>query len=219
MHACSIRVFDAAAGARPARRRARLFVPRFEKETADRTAGGTLRAAFPCLGCGQPGEMSRKRAAESDGELDQFFSQREGEKKERLMAGAISQLHLVNFMSHANFTAEFCSGVNFVVGANGSGKSAILAAICVAFGITGRKTNRTEDGVKGLVRTGTNSSTITLRLTNKGIDAFRAEEYGPEIVIERTISVTVRHPAPRLRARGRGRAASAAFHCFECRRS
>ena len=111
--------------------------------------------------------MSRKRAAESDGELDQFFSQREGEKKERLMAGAISQLHLVNFMSHANFTAEFCSGVNFVVGANGSGKSAILAAICVAFGITGRKTNRTEDGVKGLVRTGTNSSTITLRLTNK----------------------------------------------------
>ena len=156
-----------------------------------------------------------KRKAEAAADVAQFFSQG-AEQRERIQAGTIAHLHLVNFMSHANFTADFCTGVNFVVGANGSGKSAILAAICVAMGISGRATNRTEEGVKGLVRTGTNSSTITLRLTNKGADAFRPEEYGHEIVLERTISATVRLPARPQPAWGGAVPPQLARPRFEC---
>lgn len=41
-------------------------------------------------------------------------------------------LQLVNFMSHENFEMPFCPGVNFIIGENGSGKSAILTALCIA---------------------------------------------------------------------------------------
>jgi recombinational DNA repair ATPase RecF len=47
-------------------------------------------------------------------------------------AGNVEQLNLVNFMSHENFEMRFCPGVNFIIGENGSGKSAVLTALCVA---------------------------------------------------------------------------------------
>ena len=126
----------------------------------------------------------------------QFFSQatQQSSKHERIQAGTISRINLVNFMSHANFSADFSRGLNFVVGQNGAGKSALLVAVCTAFGLSARATHRTEDGAKGLVKEGTNSSTITLRLTNEGPDAFRPDEYGHEVVIERTITAAVRCP-------------------------
>ena len=47
-------------------------------------------------------------------------------------AGNIESLHATNFMCHANLEIDFNPGVNFVVGENGSGKSAILTALCIA---------------------------------------------------------------------------------------
>ena len=45
-------------------------------------------------------------------------------------AGNLESLVLTNFMCHANLEIKLCPGVNFVVGENGSGKSAILTGIC-----------------------------------------------------------------------------------------
>lgn len=49
-------------------------------------------------------------------------------------AGAIEMIKLSNFMCHDHFTIQLGPQANFVIGQNGSGKSAILAAIIMVFG-------------------------------------------------------------------------------------
>ena len=53
-------------------------------------------------------------------------------------SGIIDDIKLQDFMSHHNFYIKFHPNVNFVVGLNGSGKSAILAALRVGLGISAR---------------------------------------------------------------------------------
>lgn len=50
------------------------------------------------------------------------------------MAGKIKRMFLKNFMCHDAMEVEFNQKVNFIVGANGSGKSAILTALVVGLG-------------------------------------------------------------------------------------
>jgi hypothetical protein len=67
--------------------------------------------------------------------MSQYGTQTQTQKdKENVFsfAGNIEKLSLTNFMCHASLEIDFCAGVNFVIGENGSGKSAILTALCVA---------------------------------------------------------------------------------------
>lgn len=59
-------------------------------------------------------------------------------------------MHLTNFMCHENFTINFHPRVNFLVGRNGSGKSAILAALVLGLGGKAKATNRSNN-VKGYI--------------------------------------------------------------------
>ncbi|EAL21177.1 hypothetical protein CNBD2340 [Cryptococcus deneoformans B-3501A] len=101
-------------------------------------------------------------------------------------AGIIKSISLIDFMCHRHLTVDFGPRMNFVVGHNGSGKSAVLTAIAVALGgkanLTGRGT-----GLKDLIRTGAERAVITITLANSGDSAYRPEVYNPNIVIERTI--------------------------------
>nr|KIR49760.1 hypothetical protein I312_00852 [Cryptococcus bacillisporus CA1280] len=101
-------------------------------------------------------------------------------------AGIIKSISLIDFMCHRHLTVDFGPRMNFVVGHNGSGKSAVLTAIAVALGgkanLTGRGT-----GLKDLIRTGADRAVITITLANSGDSAYRPEAYNPSIVIERTI--------------------------------
>ena len=47
-----------------------------------------------------------------------------------------------NFMCHDAMMVEFNEKINFIVGANGSGKSAILTALTVGLGARARDTDR-----------------------------------------------------------------------------
>lgn len=57
-------------------------------------------------------------------------------------SGKIETLHMINFMCHANLEVSFNKRVTFVTGKNGSGKSAIMAALIVVCGGTACTTGR-----------------------------------------------------------------------------
>ena len=85
-------------------------------------------------------------------------------------------------------TVNFCPNVNFINGANGSGKSAILAAIQICLGAQARRTGRAKT-MKDLIRKGSTATHAKLRvkLLNRGSDAYMHDVYGDFITIERII--------------------------------
>ncbi|GAA6008829.1 hypothetical protein JCM11491_003798 [Sporobolomyces phaffii] len=104
-------------------------------------------------------------------------------------AGVITNVKLENFMCHYLTEVDFGPQVNFLVGVNGSGKSAVLTGITMALGGNAKATNR---GTKGtdLIRENQPSARCSVTLANRGEDAFKPDVYGDEITIERTIHRT-----------------------------
>jgi AAA15 family ATPase/GTPase len=105
-------------------------------------------------------------------------------------AGIILKIYVENFMCHRKLTVDLCRNVNFIYGQNGSGKSAILAAIQICLGAGARRTNRARN-LKELVRKDAicNCAKIRVTLLNKGDDAYEHDTYGDTITVERTIAL------------------------------
>lgn len=101
-------------------------------------------------------------------------------------AGYIKKIKLTNFMSHKNFEMEFGPTLNFIVGNNGSGKSAILTAITIGLGAKASETNR-GNSFKDLIREGSSTARIVIHLENGSYGSYQPEIYGNEIIIERTL--------------------------------
>ncbi|KAL7836398.1 hypothetical protein AOLI_G00276820 [Acnodon oligacanthus] len=102
--------------------------------------------------------------------------------------GIIEKIFLKNFMCHSllgPFT--FGSNVNFIVGNNGSGKSAILTALIVGLGGKAQTTNR-GSSLKGFVKEGESSAEISITLRNRGQDAYKPDVFGQSITIDLRIS-------------------------------
>ncbi|GFQ04708.1 structural maintenance of chromosomes protein 6b [Phtheirospermum japonicum] len=110
-------------------------------------------------------------------------------RKNRLQAGIISKIRLENFMCHSNLEIEFGDWVNFITGQNGSGKSAILTALCVAFGSRARGTQRANT-IKDFIKNGCSHALVQVEIKNQGEDAFKPEIYGDIIIVDRRISET-----------------------------
>uniref|UniRef100_A0A2K6GZB3 Structural maintenance of chromosomes protein 6 n=1 Tax=Propithecus coquereli TaxID=379532 RepID=A0A2K6GZB3_PROCO len=103
--------------------------------------------------------------------------------------GIIESIQLKNFMCHSMLGPfKFGSNVNFVVGNNGSGKSAVLTALIVGLGGKAIATNR-GSSLKGFVKDGQSSADISITLRNRGDDAFKANVYGDSIVVQQHISM------------------------------
>ncbi|VVB13603.1 unnamed protein product [Arabis nemorensis] len=111
---------------------------------------------------------------------DSFIKQRSG-------SGTILRIKLENFMCHSNLQIEFGEWVNFITGQNGSGKSAILTALCVAFGCRAKGTQRAST-LKDFIKTGCSYAVVHVEMKNQGDDAFKPEIYGDVILIERRIT-------------------------------
>lgn len=105
----------------------------------------------------------------------------------RCGAGIVKSIRLENFMCHSNLYIEFGEWLNFITGQNGSGKSAILTALCVAFGCRAKGTQRAST-LKDFIKTGCSHAVINVVLQNTGEDAFKHGIYGDVIIIERRIS-------------------------------
>ncbi|KAF0271111.1 hypothetical protein FOG51_03989 [Hanseniaspora uvarum] len=104
-----------------------------------------------------------------------------------IKAGYIKNLKLINFMCHEHFYIEFTPNLNFIIGNNGTGKSAILTAIAVGLGANASQAQRSGQ-LKGLIQHGKDKCSVTLTINNAGDFAYQPEVYGDEIILERTIS-------------------------------
>ncbi|RHY26666.1 hypothetical protein DYB32_007412 [Aphanomyces invadans] len=123
--------------------------------------------------------------------------------------GIIEEIYCENFMCHRKMVVKLGRNINFITGENGSGKSAIIAALQICLGASARTTHRGKS-LKNLIRNsdGEQPRHALVRITlfndgtipsctlidrhgrdsiGTGSDAFRPEQFGPRIQVERII--------------------------------
>ncbi|KAF9990791.1 Structural maintenance of chromosomes protein 6 [Mortierella antarctica] len=101
--------------------------------------------------------------------------------------GVIEMIEMFDFMCHRHLKVPFGPKINFIIGHNGSGKSAIMTAITVCLGGKANSTNRAQT-LKALIREGASQAEVKLQIRNQGPDAYKPHIYGESIIIERRIS-------------------------------
>ncbi|KAJ3561666.1 hypothetical protein NP233_g10057 [Leucocoprinus birnbaumii] len=102
-------------------------------------------------------------------------------------SGIIEKVELFQFMCHQRLTFSFGPQINFIIGHNGSGKSAVLSAITIALGGKTISTGR-GNGLKSFIREGQSSAEVSIQLKNKGDEAYRHKDFGDSIIINRKFS-------------------------------
>ncbi|KAI9909730.1 hypothetical protein PsorP6_014901 [Peronosclerospora sorghi] len=103
--------------------------------------------------------------------------------------GVVEEIYVENFMCHRKLRVKLCPHINFITGENGSGKSAIIAALQICLGASARSTHRGKS-IQHLIRHGHDGHAlvrISLRNDAVGSDAFRPETFGRTIQVERVI--------------------------------
>ncbi|KAJ5372136.1 hypothetical protein N7517_004142 [Penicillium concentricum] len=101
--------------------------------------------------------------------------------------GILERVECYNFMCHDHFYVELGPLINFIVGKNGSGKSAILTAITLCLGGKASATNRGQS-LKNFIKEGKENSTIIVRIKNQGDGAYMSDDFGKTIIVERHFS-------------------------------
>lgn len=99
----------------------------------------------------------------------------------------IEEITCINFMCHERLHVELGPLINFVVGLNGSGKSAVLTAITLCLGGKASSTDR-GTSLKKLIKNGEESAVLIVKLKNQGNDAYQPDNYGESIIVERHFS-------------------------------
>ncbi|KAI6147159.1 P-loop containing nucleoside triphosphate hydrolase protein [Pisolithus tinctorius] len=145
------------------------------------------------------GEIDIRDANEEGEEFEKRFEEENGDAiRRRLEArsqvvggiadhGIIECIEMANFMCHPRLRFTFGPQINFIIGHNGSGKSAVLSAITIALGGKTISTGR-GSGLKSFIREGQNKAEVTITLKNQGEEAYRPKDYGKSIVITRTFT-------------------------------
>ncbi|KAL1887645.1 Structural maintenance of chromosomes protein 6 [Sporothrix stenoceras] len=105
----------------------------------------------------------------------------------RAMNGIIERVTCVNFMCHTRLECELGPLLNFIVGENGSGKSAILTAITLCLGAKASTTNR-GGSLKNFIKQGEERGFLAVWIKNCGDDAYNHDIYGDSIIVERHFS-------------------------------
>ena len=101
--------------------------------------------------------------------------------------GVIEEVFCRNFMCHSKLRVRLGPNINFIIGHNGSGKSAVLTAIQMCLGGKAQATNRATN-LKGMIKEGEESAVLAVKIKNRGDDAYRPELYGQSITVERHFS-------------------------------
>lgn len=102
-------------------------------------------------------------------------------------SGIIESITCYNFMCHERLHVELGPLINFIVGENGSGKSAVLTALTLCLGGKASDTNR-GGSLKSFVKEGQDHGSLVVKIKNAGSDAYQPEVYGDFILVERHFS-------------------------------
>ncbi|CAK1544398.1 unnamed protein product [Leptosia nina] len=111
------------------------------------------------------------------------------EDGEQEVDGCIYSIHVRNFFCHENLEIKFNRNTNFIVGRNGSGKSALLTALVVGLGARASATDRGSN-LNSFIKKGTNSATVEIKLWNSSPRAYKHDIYGNFITIVRTLNAS-----------------------------
>ena len=101
--------------------------------------------------------------------------------------GVIEEVFCRNFMCHSKLRIKLGPLINFIIGHNGSGKSAVLTALTMCLGGKATTTNRGAS-LKSLIKEGEESATLAVKIKNQGESAYKPELYGRSITVERHFS-------------------------------
>jgi chromosome segregation ATPase len=99
-------------------------------------------------------------------------------------AGIIEEVRCTNFMCHDQLTVTLGPLINFIIGQNGSGKSAVLTALTLCLGGKATATNRGQN-LKAFIKEGRDFCVLSVKLKNQGSASFKPEQYGDSIFAER----------------------------------
>lgn len=101
-------------------------------------------------------------------------------------SGYIESVEVWNFMCHRHLLVKLLPTINFIYGANGSGKSAILTALTVCLGGRASATQRAGT-VAELIREGSDEARVRITLWNGGKFPYRPAAFGSKVIVERRI--------------------------------
>ncbi|OCK84901.1 putative DNA repair protein Rad18 [Lepidopterella palustris CBS 459.81] len=123
---------------------------------------------------------------EGDRRMEKIVQKVFDEVKENMPAdtGIIEEIRCVNFMCHDKLTVKLGPLINFIIGHNGSGKSAVLTAITLCLGGKATATNRGQS-LKSFIKEGRDFAILSVRIKNQGSAAYKPEQYGKSITVER----------------------------------
>ncbi|EMD68806.1 hypothetical protein COCSADRAFT_109770 [Bipolaris sorokiniana ND90Pr] len=102
-------------------------------------------------------------------------------------SGIIEEIQCINFMCHEHLTVTLGPLINFIIGHNGSGKSAVLTALTICLGGKATATNRAQN-LKSLIKEGKDYASVTVKIKNRGPLAYKPSQYGDSIIVERHFS-------------------------------
>lgn len=133
------------------------------------------------------------RHLEHADEDDQRATQRLQARPQRVgdniaaLNAVIESITCTNFMCHTRLHCDLGPLLNFIVGENGSGKSAILTAITLCLGGKASSTNRGAS-LRSFIKEGQDHASLRVKIKNQGPDAYQPATYGDSIVVERNFN-------------------------------
>ncbi|GAM83237.1 hypothetical protein ANO11243_012230 [Dothideomycetidae sp. 11243] len=101
--------------------------------------------------------------------------------------GIIEEIFCQNFMCHEKLRIPLGPLINFIIGHNGSGKSAVLTALTLCLGVKATATNRGAS-LKKFIKEGSESALLRVKIKNQGELAYQHDMYGDSIFVERTFN-------------------------------
>jgi chromosome segregation ATPase len=157
-----------------------------EEDVNDATADGDLRSSNS--------QVSSEDEDDDDDEVNelratQFIQKSRREHADNIAAeqGIIEEVFCRNFMCHTKLRIKLGPLINFIIGHNGSGKSAVLTALTMCLGGKATATNR-GGSLKSLIKEGQESAALSVKIKNQGDNAYKPELYGRSIIVERHFS-------------------------------